>query len=78
VTRNTRTTYAGYSMGDLVLMKPIPEEPDLPRERLIILSFDVMPWGVSIIGEVPVEDRAPDDRDGLREFTIDQIEGKVE
>lgn len=70
-------TYGDYSVGDLVLMKPIPEEPDEPQERLVLLGFDVMPWGVSVTGQVPAEDRRPDDRDGLREFTVDQIEQKI-
>lgn len=67
----------GYYVGDLVLMKPIPEEPDEPQERLVLLAFDELSWGISVMGCVPVEHRAEGDWDGLREFTLDQIERKL-
>lgn len=68
------TTYEGYSVGDLVQLRGDPEE-DVPRERAVIDGIDQLSWGVCFTATVISEDREPGDRDGLREFKVDQIEG---
>lgn len=64
------------SVGATVHLRADVEE-DWPRETAEVVGYDEREWGTCVTVRVVPDDRPPEDVDGVREVSLDQLEEYV-